>query len=133
MAAILVAMAAIDFVQSVGGLHPGNIQWRFATGGLLSSFLTTPLLGVALAVVVAAVRGHQRVLRALAFTALLATLCLVLAAAAFVLDVLQLRPSVPADARQAFVAASIRVLLKLGIGALGLAWLGVRGLRVELP
>jgi hypothetical protein len=69
----------------------------------------------------------------LAFTALLAALCLVLVAVGFVLDVVQLRPSVPADTRPAFLAASTRALLKLGIGALGLSWLGTRSLRIELP
>src|SRR4029079_6182513 len=99
LAALLIALPMIDVVLSISSFDPGNIRWRFASVGLLASALLTPLLGVALAMVVAAVRGHVVFQRVLAILNLVAAIVLVLVLVAFLLDVLQLR-SVVLEQRQ---------------------------------
>lgn len=130
VALILVAMSTLDFLQSVGGIQPRNIQWRFATVGLLSSFLAMPLLGSAIAVVVATIRGHHVVQRILGGLNIAAALVLILLLVAFALDAIQLRGTVPAEARRAFEAASLRAAAKHLLAIGGLAYLGWRTLRL---
>jgi hypothetical protein len=131
LAVLLVLMPAIDFLQSVGGVQPSNVQWRFATVGLLSSFLLTPLLGTGVAMVVAAVRGHVLLQRMLAIGNLAASAVLLLLLAGFVLDVLQLRPAVPEEGRAAFQSASLRAMLKHAATVALLFFFGLRGLRIS--
>ena len=63
IAALLIATPLMDFATSVVPLRPGSLEWRFASVGLLSGFLLTPLLGLVIALAVAAyaddVRGRR--------------------------------------------------------------------------
>lgn len=131
LAAFLVAMPAADFLQGIGAPQPGSVQWRFATIGLLSSYVAMPLVGVALAVVVAAVREHRVAQRALALANLAVAVVLVCLVALFTLDALQLRSGVPADSRGNLESASLRAVLKHVAAAVVLFWLGMRGLRIS--
>lgn len=131
LAAFLLAMPAADFLQGIGAPQPGSVQWRFATIGLLSSYLAMPLVGLALAVVVAAVREHRVVQRILALTNIAGAVMLVCLVALFVLDALQLRSGVPAEARGNMESASLRAVLKHVAAAAVLGWLGLRGYRVS--
>lgn len=130
VAAVLVLVPAIDFLQSVGGFQPGSGQWRFATVGALSSYLATPVLGAAVALVVAAIARHHGVRRGVAVGCLVLSGGLALLSAGFALDALQLRDSVVPGARGAFQGASVRALLKLLIVAAALAFLGWRAWRI---
>ncbi|HSA55464.1 MAG TPA: hypothetical protein VLE53_07150 [Gemmatimonadaceae bacterium] len=133
VAALLIALPGIDLLQSVSGGQPANVQWRFATVGVLSSYLATPLLGTAVAVVVASVAGHHGVRRVLVVVCFTASAVLVLLALGFILDALQLRSSVRPDARDSFEGASVRALAKLMLVAAGLAFLGLRARRIRGP
>jgi hypothetical protein len=130
-ALLLVVIPVVDFVQSVGTPQPGNIQWRFATVGLLSSVLLTPMLGLGIAIVVAAFRRHLRALRLLALLSALAAIALMLLTLGFTLDVLQLRNSVPAQGESAFRGASVKAVLKHLAAAFVLGLLGVRAWRLS--
>lgn len=133
VATLLVLLPGIDFLHAVGGLQPGNIQWRFATVGVLSSYLATPLLGATIALVVAAMSGHHGIRRGLMIACFITGGGLVLLALGFALDALQLRSSVRPEALNSFQGASARAGLKLLLVAAGLAFLGWRALRIATP
>ncbi|HEX7122904.1 MAG TPA: hypothetical protein VF178_11080 [Gemmatimonadaceae bacterium] len=129
MAAILVTISILDFLQSVSGFQPGSIQWRFATVGLLSSYLVMPMLGSLITIVVAAVNEHRAVQRIMGIVNVVAAVALLVLLMGFALDVLQLRNSVPSENVDAFTAASLRAGAKHGLAVIGLAYLGWRAMR----
>jgi len=131
VALMLVGIPLLDFAQTLSGFHPGNIQWRFATVGLLSGALLTPLLGVVIATVVAAICEHRVLQRILAIANLIAAGLLLVVLCGFILDVLQLRTVVPEQARAEFQAASIKAMIKHLSGVAVFAYLGLRSLRVS--
>jgi uncharacterized membrane protein len=131
VALLLVATPMFDFLTSVFPIRAGNIEWRFATVGLLSGFLLTPLLGYVLAMLAAQIGGHRIVQRVLAICALIMTALLALMLVAFVLDVLQLRSVVQAEAATAFKGASIKALVKHVSVLVVLPWLAIRGMKLS--
>jgi len=133
VALLLVATPIFDFVTSVFPVRAGNIEWRFATVGLLSGFLLTPLLGYVLAILAAQIGGHRLVQRVMAACAFVVTGILALMLVAFVLDVLQLRSVVQAEASAAFQGASIKALVKHASVLVVLPWLALRGLKLAKP
>ncbi|NUQ11441.1 MAG: hypothetical protein HUU26_03800 [Gemmatimonadaceae bacterium] len=130
VAGLLIAMPVVDFVLSVAAPAPSSVQWRFAAVGLLSGFTLTPILGMAVALTVAAVRQHYLVQRLLVATSLLGSVVLLVLCAGFILDVLQLRVSIPAEGQAAFRSAWTRALLKHLLAAVVLAYLGWRARRM---
>ncbi|HEX9564568.1 MAG TPA: hypothetical protein VF981_11380 [Gemmatimonadaceae bacterium] len=130
VAALLCVMPVIDFVMSIGSPQPGNVQWRFATVGLLSGYTLTPILGVAIAMGVATAAEHAKVQRVLAWLSLIAAIGLLILLAGFALDVIQLRASIPADGQAAFRSASGRAALKHVLAASAFWYLGWRARRM---
>ena len=124
VAALLIVLPLVDFVLSVPPAELSNVQWRFAAVGLLSGYTLTPILGVAMAFVIAAVLKQHAVQRWLVIACLAGGAILSALSLGFSLDVLQLRNSVPNDGRAAFKSASLRAIIKLGLTILGLAYLG---------
>lgn len=131
-AALLVVLPLIDFVQNVGTFQPANVQWRFATVGLLSGFLLTPTIGIVAAMTIAAVRGQGRTQRAIAIGNVILAVLLLALMAGFVLDALQLRGSVPAVRRAEFRTAAIRAIVKYILTSLLLIVLAMRAFRIPL-
>lgn len=129
IAALLVLLPATDFVSNVWPLQPGDFRWRFGMTGLLSGFLLTPLLGVVLAALVAAITDDRRTLRLTCVVAAAGAVLLVALVALFGLDVLQFRTEVPADRRGPFDFANIRATVKHLLAAASLGWLAMSGLR----
>jgi hypothetical protein len=127
LAVLLMAVPLLDFLQSIGPLRPANVQWRFATVGLLSGVLLTPMLGLSIAMVLAAVRGQPRLQRILSLFSLLVATTLTLLLISFVLDALQVANVVPEQGRSAFRSASIKAVLKQVSVAAVLFVLGLRG------
>jgi hypothetical protein len=117
LAAFLVILPLLDYTQNVGAPQLGSVQWRFASVGLLSSYLVTPLLGVGLALGTAAVLEHHALQRVLGYFCMLVATLLLLLIAGFVLDVIQLRHGLPAAGRSGFDAATARAGLKYLLGA----------------
>lgn len=136
VAFLLVATPAMDFATSIMPTRPSDIEWRFASVGLLSGFLLTPLLGIALAMGVAHFSGHVRFQRVMALLNLTATALFVLLLLFFLLDIFQLRSAVQPEAADAFSSAATKAVIKHGsfIVALGvLGWSGFRMSRWSLP
>ena len=130
VAALLVVIPAADFLLSVASPQPSSVQWRFAAVGLLSGFTLTPVLGVAMAMVVAAFLRHVTVQRVLVVLCLAMAAILLILSAGFLLDVIQVGASVPAEGRAAFKSAWTRALIKHLLVALALAYLGWRARRM---
>lgn len=130
VAALLVVTPLGDFLSGVWPWRVGAVEWRFASAGLLSGFLLTPLLGTLIAIGVAATRGSEAVLRSLGILALcFSALCLVVLLA-FILDAVQMSGSVAPDQRRGFYDASIKALLKYVTACAASYWLGIRALRL---
>ncbi len=130
VAGLLVAIPMLDFLLSVAAPQLSSVQWRFAAVGLLSGFTLTPILGLALALGVAAWRQHVAAQRLLVVTCLAGALLLTVLSLGFVLDVMQLRASVPGEGRAAFQNAWMRALAKHALSAFALGYLGWRARRM---
>jgi hypothetical protein len=130
VAALLVVTPLGDFVSGVWPWRISALDWRFASSGLLSGFLLTPLLGALVAIAVAASRGSERTLRVLGIATLAAGgVCLVVFLA-FVLDAVQLNASIPEQQRRAFMDASIKAMVKYLMACAACYWLGVTAYRL---
>ncbi len=131
IAMLLIATPAMDFATSVLPLRVASIEWRFATVGLLSGFLLTPLLGVVIAIALAAYAEHLRFLRVLSIANGVVALLLVVLMVFFALDIVQLRSVVQAQAKEAFQGAALKAVIKYLAFILAMAWLSVRGMRAS--
>lgn len=125
---LLILTPVMDFTSSVLPARAGNIEWRFASVGLLSGFLLTPVLGIVLSIVIAAWAGHLRFQRVIAIVNLAAVLLLAGLMVMFLLDIFQLRNAVQAEAKASFEGAALKAVLKYLAVMIGLGWLGWRGL-----
>jgi hypothetical protein len=130
IAALLVVTPLGDFASGVWPWRVSALDWRFASSGLLSGFLLTPLLGALIAIVVAAAQGSERLLRVFGIAVLAAGGLCVLVFLAFVLDAVQLNASIPAQQRRAFLDASIKAFLKYVMACAACYWLGIRAYRL---
>lgn len=130
IAVLLIATPVIDFATGVFPLRLDNIEWRFATVGLLSGFLLTPVLGIILAILVAALSGHDLVQRVIGFANIAIAVLFVALVVAFLLDIVQLRGVVQPESKGAFLSAAWKAVAKHTCFIVALAWLGVRGLRL---
>jgi hypothetical protein len=126
-ALLLVATPLMDFASSIFPIQLRSPQWRFASAGLLSGFLLTPMLGIAIAMTVSAIRGHGRVQRFIAALNLLLAVALLILLIGFVLDVLQLNGMVPADGLRAFHLAAAKAVFKYVTSVLLLGLFALRG------
>lgn len=130
VAALLVVTPLGDFLSGVWPWRLGAVDWRFASSGLLSGFLLTPLLGALIAIGMATARGNEKLLRILGTATLsFAGVCL-LVLLAFILDAVQISGAVPAQQRRAFYDASIKALLKYAMACGASYWLGMRAYRM---
>jgi len=131
VAFLLVATPVMDFVTSIIPLRTSDIEWRFASVGLLSGFLLTPLLGLALAIGVAHIAMHRRFQRVLAVLNLTVTAFFVVLSLFFLLDIFQLRSAVEPEAAEAFASAASKAVIKHASFIVALGMLGWGGFRVS--
>lgn len=130
VAALLVITPLGDFLSGVWPWRLGAVEWRFASSGLLSGFLLTPLLGALVAIGVAAARGSERLLRLFGIATLALAVVCGLVLALFILDAVQVNSVVPAQQRRAFYDASIKAFLKYVLACVASAWLGRSAYRL---
>jgi hypothetical protein len=130
VAALLIVIPAADFILSVPPPELSNVQWRFAAVGLLSGHMLTPVLGLAMALVIAAYLQHYSVQRWLVAVCLSGATLLIALSLGFMLDMLQLRGSLPYDRLPAFSSAWKRAIVKYALTAGALAYMGVRAMRM---
>jgi hypothetical protein len=130
IAALLILLPAVDFALSIPAAELSSVQWRFASVGVLSGYTLMPILGLGLAFVISAVRKQHTVQRLLVLICLTTALVLAAMTLSFGLDGLQVRASVPAEGRPAFMNAWTRALLKLALSVVALAYMGWRARRM---
>jgi len=124
---VLVFWPAADLLTSAWPTQFGAIQWRYGFLGLMSAFLHTPILSIALAMALAFWIGHSAVIRGLAIVSLLGSLTLFLVMVFFALDVIQLRNATPPESLAAFQVGAVSSELKHLTAFVTLSLLGVGG------
>ncbi|MBE0593881.1 MAG: hypothetical protein IH616_15925 [Gemmatimonadales bacterium] len=129
VAVTLIVLPLVDLVANVWPFAPAEAAWRYGTLGLFSGFLLTPLLGFLMAVLMAAHQGHRVMLRTSAWILLAAAVACLACVVLFALDVLQVRASVPAEARTTFDIGAAKAELKYLAVSVALVWLWVGGRR----
>ncbi len=130
VAALLIVTPLGDFLTGVWPWRVGAVDWRFASSGLLSGFLLTPLLGALIAISVAAASGHERMLRVFGITTLSMSAVCFLVLLLFILDAVQMSSVVPAQQKRPFYDASIKAFLKYVLASAASLWLGRRAYRL---
>lgn len=129
IAALLIATPLMDFASSVLPLRAASLEWRFASVGLLSGFLLTPLLGVIVALAVAVYADHVGFVRVLSILNAVVAVLFIVVLVLFVLDIIQLRSVVQEQAKAAFQSAATKAVVKHACFIIALGWLAIRGLR----
>ncbi len=130
LAALLVVVPLVDYLASIWPPRLGEVQWRYASEGLLAGFLLTPYLGLALASGVAAWREHGRALQWFGRLTGVAVAVLVVVSGDFALNVLQLRETVPPAALARYDLGTAKTMLEYLLVALALAASGVGLVRM---
>ena len=130
VAALLIITPLGDFLSGVWPWRLGAVDWRFASSGLLSGFLLTPLLGALIAIGVAAARGSERPLRIFGIATLALSAFCALVLLLFILDAIQISSQVPAQQRRAFYDASLKAFLKYVMAFVASFWLGRSAYRL---
>lgn len=104
LVSLLLVLSLVPEVLVVGDGRPNfdQIRYRFGLAGIVLSSLALPLLGMALATILAGALGHRRVLILLAAVSAIATIVVVGGCAALLLDSIQLRAVVPPPVRGKF-------------------------------
>ncbi len=123
--ALLILLPIIDFFTSIVPYLPASTKWRFASSSLFAGFLLTPLLGVALAMLVAGLMQHRFVLRWIGILSFLVALLLLAMCALLALDVVELRATAESEVKMAIVLSGTRAILKNIIVAMSLMFIGL--------
>lgn len=131
VAALLVLFPLLDTALSVLPPRPGEVAWRFGAAGLFSRAVMTPLLGLLLAFAVALLLEQRRALRLIAVVSGLTAALLATALGLFLLDSLQMRSQVAADAKSTFDVATVVAIGKYGVGVVLLALFSAKGWRAS--
>lgn len=123
--AALVVLPVIDLVSTLMPLAPAATKWRFAPDSMFTGTLLTPLLGAAIAMIVAGLMNHRFVLRWIGIISLFAGVALLGISALLALDVVGLRAGAESDASLAIVLAGVRALIKNLVVAGSLFYIGL--------
>jgi hypothetical protein len=109
---VLIFLPVLDLALSIAPIRLSDPAWRFGAEGLLSRALLTPVLGLLIWLVVSAVLENRRILRLISGACALLALSMIAVAVMFVLDALQVRPRISAEAKVAFEFTAVTALLK---------------------
>jgi hypothetical protein len=131
VALLLIAIPAMDYVTNVWPLQIGEVRWRYGSVGMLAGFLLTPLMGVLFAFGAAAVLQHRVALRFLAVLNFCLAVLLLVLIGLFVLDVLQVRGTVPLESRPTFDVGAMKAVAKCFAFFGAFAWFGIVGIRAS--
>jgi hypothetical protein len=123
--ALLILIPIFDFVTSIVPYLPGSTKWRFASGALFAGFLLTPLLGAALAMIVAGLNNHRFVLRWIGILSPLVAVGLVGACALLALDIIELRSTTEEGVRSSLVLTGVRAIVKNLVMSGSLVYIGL--------
>jgi len=116
LAALLASFPAVDLALRVSPPQLGSLQWRFTVVGLLFGNFGTILIGFGLAGLIAAICGHRSFLRALGYVAMVFAMLAVALVVLFLLDAVQMRQVVNANAKRTVLIAALGALYTAGLG-----------------
>lgn len=129
VAFLLVVGPSLDLAASIWPLSPTTVVWRFAVTGLLSKALLLPILGSLAAMVAALVLEHRRILRVVAYSNAGLAILVIGTIPLFLLDAVQVRSGIAAEATLAYDAAALRALVNLMLAGVALGGLGISGFK----
>jgi hypothetical protein len=135
VAVMLIVVPFLEVGTQLGwSISPSMLNWRTGAVGLLSSATLTPTFGLVVAVVTASVFDHRWMQRVLIAVAGLAALTCVVLLFTFVLDSVQLRPTVTEAVRRTYTIAMIKAMLNitLAIVALTIVFVGALKARTKV-
>jgi hypothetical protein len=131
VALLLIASPLADLIAALIPIRPAEVSWRFGAYGLLTNALVTPILGLAIVLVVSGFRSQRRPIGIIAVVAGMLALILIGGFALFVLDYLQLRQAVGTAARGPYDSAAFKAMIVAGLEAAVLLSLAVAGFRAS--
>ncbi|HET8625487.1 MAG TPA: hypothetical protein VFM14_18145 [Gemmatimonadales bacterium] len=131
VALLLIASPLADLTAALLPLRFAEVSWRFGAYGLLTNALVTPILGLAIILVLYGFRGQRRPIAVAAGVAALVALVLIGGFALFVLDYLQLRQAVGRLARGPYDSAAFKAMIVATLEAIVLLSLAVTGFRAS--
>lgn len=113
VAGLLMVIPFAETIVAVLPLRAGEVSWRFGAMGLFSRALMTPALGLTLFLLVALMYQQRALVRGVMVLSLLAALLLIAAIPIFLLDFMQMRSQVRAEALATFDVATAFALAKI--------------------
>lgn len=132
VAVLMVLLPLVDSLLVAWPLRPGELQWRFGAVGMFSQALLLPVMGVALLLATALSYGRRTPIRIMAVVSGLVALALLAVLPFFLLDFMQMRAQVRAEAKAAFDVATVFAIVKIGmfaVVALAMAFAGWKATR----
>ncbi len=129
VAALLILSPLLDVAGAVWPIRAGEVSWRFGTMGLITNGLVTPILGLALIQLIGTFAEHRGVVRFVAIIELVLGVLVLIGLALFVLDYLQLRPTVAPNAQAAYDLAAVKAMFIALLETIVLGWVGRAGLK----
>lgn len=128
-AAFMVVAPFLYEMQRILPARPADLDWRFGAEGFLLTALTTPLLGLALALLVAWGRGTPGALRFVGGLTLVFAVGFAVVLTAFVGDFNATLPGVPARMVPPVKATVLRTIAGSSLAILSAAFLGIGAWR----
>lgn len=132
VATMVLVFFLVDSVVALWPIQPGLLQWRYSAGGFISGSLVTVTFALLVYAAVAADAG-PRIRRVMGSVLMAGALFLLATTGLFVLDALQLRPTVLPEMKTSFDATTVRGIFKLLSGAAVWTLLGVIAFRSGAP
>jgi hypothetical protein len=115
---LIMLISAGDFISNVWPWRVGAVDWRYGAIGILSTYLVTPIVGLLLVTITAALLEHTAFLRTLAVACVVMSMILTVAVIAFLLDSLQVRQGVQPTSKWfttvSFMIAAVKHFLAIG-------------------
>jgi hypothetical protein len=129
VAAIMILFPIVDLGANLWPFRPTELNWRYGTYGVMSGYLLTVVLGFGLVVAVGVLAMHRGWVRLLGGLSAVGGVLLLVFAAVYVLDALQIRATLSGDALGQFHIGTVKTLFKNGISGLALIWIAWAGWR----
>jgi UPF0716 family protein affecting phage T7 exclusion len=131
IAGVLFLFPVLDLAASTLPLRAGEVQWRFGAVGLFSGLLLTPVLAALLLLAAAILAGRRVPQRILAWSCTAFAAALVVVAAGFLLDFLQMHATLRPEMRSAMQRAMLVAVAKLGLTTLSFGWVAFAAFRIS--
>jgi hypothetical protein len=129
LALLLLVLPLLEPLVTLLPPRPEQIRWRLLAFGALSQSLLLPMLGGVVAVGTAVLLGHRRVVRTLAFVAMMAGVVLGAVAMLFTLDLVQYRSAIGPELKEVYQVAGVNYLVAFLLSAVFMMWIGAAAWR----